>query len=33
MEDEERAEAVIMLAQILMQAVGLVVEDLDEDRR
>lgn len=33
MEDKERAEAVIMLAQILMQAVGLVVEDLDEDRR
>ncbi|WP_054007387.1 hypothetical protein [Cypionkella psychrotolerans] len=28
-----RAKATITLAQILMQAVGLVVEELDDDRR
>jgi len=31
--DEERAKAVITLAQILMLAAGLVVEELDDDRR
>ena len=29
----ERAEATLTLAQILMQAAGLVVEELDDDRR
>jgi hypothetical protein len=33
MNDEERAKAVITLAQILMLAAGLVVEELDDDRR
>ena len=33
MNDEERAEVVITLAQILMQAAGLVVEELDDDQR
>jgi hypothetical protein len=30
---KERAEATLTLAQILMQAAGLVVEELDDDRR
>lgn len=33
MNDEERAKAVITLAQILMLAAGLAVEELDDDRR
>lgn len=32
MSDAERAKAVITLAQILMQAAGLVVEELGDDR-
>ncbi|GGI85298.1 hypothetical protein GCM10007973_22380 [Polymorphobacter multimanifer] len=31
MSDEERAEAVVMLAQVLMQAAGLIVEELGDD--
>jgi len=33
MSDVERAEATTMLAQLLMQAAGLIVEELDDDRR
>lgn len=33
MNDAERAEAITTLAQVLMQAAGLVVEELDDDRR
>ena len=33
MNDAERAESIITLAQILMQAAGLIVEELDDDRR
>jgi hypothetical protein len=33
MNDEEREEVVITLAQILMQAAGLAVEELDDDQR
>lgn len=33
MNDAERAEAITSLAQILMQAAGLVVEELDDDQR
>ena len=33
MNDAERAEAIATLAQLLMQAAGLVVEELDDDRR
>lgn len=33
MSDAERAKAVITLAQILMQAAGLVVEEFGDDRR
>lgn len=32
MDDTERAAAAITLAQILMQAAGLIVEELDDDR-
>ena len=31
--EKERAKAVLTLAQILMQAAGLVVEELGDDRR
>lgn len=33
MSEAERTKAVITLAQILMQATGLVVEELGDDRR
>jgi hypothetical protein len=33
MNEAERTKAVITLAQILMQAAGLVVEELGDDRR
>ena len=33
MNDVERAEATTTLAQLLMQAAGLIVEELDDDRR
>lgn len=33
MNDVERAEAITTLAQLLMQAAGLIVEELDDDRR
>ncbi|MBG6117379.1 MULTISPECIES: hypothetical protein [unclassified Sphingobium] len=33
MSDAERAKAVITLAQILMQAAGLVVKEFGDDRR
>jgi hypothetical protein len=33
MSDVERAEAIATLAQLLMQAAGLIVEELDDDRR
>lgn len=33
MSDADRAKAVITLAQILMQAAGLVVEELGDDQR
>jgi hypothetical protein len=33
MNHAERAEAITTLAQILMQAAGLIVEELDDDRR
>lgn len=33
MNDMERAEATTTLAQLLMQAAGLIVEELDDDRR
>jgi len=33
MSDMERAEATTTLAQLLMQAAGLIVEELDDDRR
>ena len=33
MSEAERAKVVITLAQILMRAAGLVVEELDDDRR
>ena len=33
MNETERAEVTIALAQILMQAAGLIVEELDDDRR
>ena len=33
MNDEERAKAVITLAQILMLATGLIVEELDDGQR
>ncbi len=33
MSDAERTKAVMALAQILMQAGGLVVEELSDDRR
>ena len=33
MNDAERAKAVTSLAQLLMQAVGLVIEELGDDRR
>jgi hypothetical protein len=33
MNDVERTEAISALAQLLMQAAGLVVEELDDDRR
>lgn len=33
MSDAERTEAITSLAQILMQAAGLVVEELDDDQR
>ncbi len=32
MDDRERAKATITLAQILMQAAGLVIEEPDDDR-
>jgi len=32
MRDVERAEAIATLAQLLMQAAGLIVEELDDDR-
>lgn len=32
MSEAERTKAVITLAQVLMQAAGLVVEELDDDR-
>ena len=32
MSDVERAEAITTLAQLLMQAAGLIVEELDDDR-
>ena len=33
MNDEEREEAITTLAQLLMQVAGLIVEELDDDRR
>lgn len=33
MTDVERSAAIATLAQILMQAAGLIVEELDDDRR
>ena len=33
MNDAERAKAVLMLAQILMQAAGLIVEELGDEQR
>ena len=33
MNEEERVKAVIMLAQVLMLAAGLIVEELDDDWR
>lgn len=33
MNDIERAEATMTLAQILMQAAGLIVEELDDEQR
>ena len=33
MNDMERAETTTALAQVLMQAAGLVVEELDDDQR
>ncbi|MHA7774493.1 hypothetical protein [Roseibium sp. M-1] len=33
MNEAERTEVVTALAQVLMQAAGLIVEDLDDDRR
>lgn len=33
MKDAERAEVVMALVQLLMQAAGLIVEELDDDRR
>jgi hypothetical protein len=33
MNDVERTEAIARFAQLLMQAAGLVVEELDDDRR
>lgn len=33
MNDVERTEAISALAQLLMQAAGLIVEELDDDRR
>jgi hypothetical protein len=33
MNDVERTEATSALAQLLMQAAGLIVEELDDDRR
>ena len=33
MKDIERAEATMTLAQILMQAAGLIVEELDDEQR
>lgn len=33
MNDMERAEATTTLAQLLMQAAGLIVEELDDDQR
>lgn len=33
MTDVERSVAITTLAQILMQAAGLIVEELDDDRR
>lgn len=33
MDSRERAEATLTLAQILMQAAGLRVDELDDDRR
>jgi hypothetical protein len=33
MSDMEREEAITTLARLLMQAAGLIVEELDDDRR
>ena len=33
MDDTERAKATIALAQILMQAAGLIVEELNDEQR
>ena len=33
MDDVERSATITTLAQILMQAAGLIVEELDDDRR
>ncbi|MCF7701527.1 hypothetical protein [Loktanella sp. M215] len=33
MDDVERAECIAILAQILMQAAGLIVEELEDDQR
>lgn len=33
MNDADRAKAMTTLAQILMQAAGLIVEELDDERR
>lgn len=33
MSEAERTEAITTLAQILMQAAGLIVEELEDDRR
>jgi hypothetical protein len=33
MSDADRAKVVLTLAQILMQAAGLIVEELDDDQR